>query len=649
MRRSVLLGWQSFASLIALLLLSTVWGKKAAWMLDIQSLEMLGLAAVAYLAAVLVLLADVRRGQTITLRQVVLVGSAAFLPVVLGVMAFRPGFSRFATVAIPILGVATLAWIFWIEKAPKLRLLAVVTLALAAIAVHVGFATGRLGKAKLEPARVRTVVNSSLYDVEIVSHRYVVPPPFAQQGGLTLFGDRYLLTTGDGDLYAFARPAGDAQIKLERLPYEAPLNAAEFTLAMKGVPVPLSWFRVSDVLAQSTPGGFRVFVSHHFWKVAEQCFVMRVSVLEGTEQQFLARPAQLNWGTLFESTPCLAVTAAGRAPRFGGFENGGRMALLNEHQLLLAIGDHAVDGFGTAVKAAQDPTMSYGKIVLIDLNDHSSRIFSSGHRNPQGLFVGASGRIWSTEHGPQAGDELNLVRDGANYGWPLATYGTDYGTHAWPLTAVPGAHEGEGFTQPYFAWIPSIGISTLVELDGSQFKYWQGDLLVGSLINRSLWRVRVRDDRVVLAEPIVIGERIRDMVQGHQGELVLWTDRESIMFVGPAPERADYGGQQLYRVCAACHVVPDGQESAIGPNLEGVVGRRVAAIKDFDYSPAMKAAGGTWTRERLDKFLANPGAAMPGTTMMFQGVPDAGSRAKLIEFLASPTSDLKHAPGGGEL
>ena len=286
--------------------------------------------------------------------------------------------------------------------------------------------------------------------------------------------------------------------------------------------------------------------------------------------------------------------------------------------------------------------------LLIDLDDRSSRIFTSGHRNPQGLFVGASGRIWSTEHGPQGGDELNLVREGANYGWPLATYGTDYGTHAWPLTAVPGTHEGDGFTQPSFAWIPSIGISGLVELDGSQFKYWEGDLLVGSLINRSLWRVRVRDNHVVLAEPILIGERIRDMVQGHQGELVLWTDRESIMFVEPAPERAEYGGQTLYRVCAACHVVPRGQESAIGPTLEGVVGRQVAAIENFDYSPAMKAAGGRWTQQRLDEFLANPGAAIPGTTMMFPGIPDAGTRRKIIEYLASPKSDLKHAPGGAE-
>jgi cytochrome c2 len=418
---------------------------------------------------------------------------------------------------------------------------------------------------------------------------------------------------------------------------------------MKGVPVTLAWFRVADVLAQSTPGGLRLFASHHFWKAADSCFVLRVSMLEGTEAQFLARPSQLKWETLFETTPCLAVTTPGKAPRFGGLESGGRMALLDEHQLLLTVGDHALDGFGTAVKAAQDPAMSYGKIVLIDLHDRSSRIFSSGHRNPQGLFVGASGLIWSTEHGPQGGDELNLIRDGANYGWPVATYGTDYGSHAWPLSAVPGAHEGEGFTQPYFAWIPSIGISSLVELNGSQFKYWQGDLLIGSLVNRNLWRVRVRDNHVVLAEPMLIGERIRDMVQGHQGELVLWTDRQSIMFVEPAPERAEYGGQQLYRVCAACHVVPQGQKSAMGPNLEGVIGRRVAAIGDFDYSPAMRAAGGLWTQQRLDEFLANPGAVIPGTTMMFPGIPDAGSRRKLIEYLASPESDLRTAPGGGDL
>jgi cytochrome c2 len=648
MRRSALLGWQSIAGLISLVLLPTVWGKKALWTLDAKSLAILGLAAAAYLVAVFVLRTATLRGQTVTLRQVLVVSSAAFLPVVLVVLVFHPGFSRFATVAVPVLGAGLLAWIFWIQDAPNLRLLAVAVLALAAIVVHVGFATGRIGRPKLVPERVRTVVDSSLYEVEIVSHRYVVPRPFAQQGGLTLFGDRYLLATGDGDLYVFSRPAGADNLKPERLPYEVPLNAAEFTTAMKGVPVSLAWFRVADVFAQSTAGGLRLYASHHFWKTTEKCFVMRISMLEGTEAQFLARPAQLKWETLFETTPCLAVTAPGKAPYFEGLENGGRMALLNEHQMLFTVGDHAFDGLDTEVMAAQDPAMSYGKIVLIDLKDRSSRIFSSGHRNPQGLFVSASGLIWSTEHGPQGGDELNLERDGANYGWPLATYGTDYGTHTWPLTAVPGAHEGKGFTQPYFSWIPSIGISALVELNGSQFKYWQGDLLVGSLINRKLWRVRVRDNRVVLAEPIPIGERIRAMVQGHQGELVLWTDRESIMFVAPAPETAENGGRQLYRTCAACHVPQPGQESAIGPSLEGVVGRRVATIEGFDYSPAMKAAGGRWTEQRLDEFLVNPGAAIQGTTMMFPGIPDADTRRKIIVYLASPTSDLGPVPGGGD-
>jgi cytochrome c2 len=233
-----------------------------------------------------------------------------------------------------------------------------------------------------------------------------------------------------------------------------------------------------------------------------------------------------------------------------------------------------------------------------------------------------------------------LIHEGANYGWPLASYGVDYGTHVWPFTKVPGSHDGEGFTQPYFAWIPSIGISTLIELHGSQFKYWEGDVLVGSLVNKQLWRVRVRDNHVVLAEPIAIGERIRDMVQGHKGELVLWTDSQSIMFVEPAPEKMEFGAKRLFRVCAACHVKPEGQDISVGPDLKGVVGREVASIDDFEYSPAMKATGGKWTRERLDQFLANPGAAVPGTTMMFQGIADEGTRRKLIEYLASPDSDL---------
>jgi len=96
--------------------------------------------------------------------------------------------------------------------------------------------------------------------------------------------------------------------------------------------------------------------------------------------------------------------------------------------------------------------VSYGKTILIHLDDGTSEIYSLGHRNPQGLYVTPEGAIWSTEHGPQGGDELNLIVRGANYGWPLVTYGTDYGSAAWPLSHVQGRHDG--YQQPILRGYP---------------------------------------------------------------------------------------------------------------------------------------------------------------------------------------------------
>ena len=322
------------------------------------------------------------------------------------------------------------------------------------------------------------------------------------------------------------------------------------------------------------------------------------------------------------------------------------MALLNEDELLLSVGDHALDGWGSDIQAAQDPSSSYGKIILINLENGSSRVFTLGHRNPQGLTATKSGVIWSTEHGPEGGDELNLIEEGTNYGWPLVTYGVDYGTHTWPLAAQPGSHDG--FAQPYFTWIPSIGVSNLLEINSPRFERWQGDLVVGSLIARKLWRLRVRDHRVVLVEEIPIGERIRQIIEGHDGELVLWTDRESIMFIRPAVLNSR-SGKSLYRECASCHAAA--QEGArIAPDLKGILGRRVASDSDFDYSPALSAMGGTWTRERLDAFLVSPEAFIPGTSMRFAGIAEPSARSELIDFLESAEdSELDVAPGSNDL
>ena len=193
-------------------------------------------------------------------------------------------------------------------------------------------------------------------------------------------------------------------------------------------------------------------------------------------------------------------------------EVGGRMFLRDPDTLILTLGDHDFAGVESQQILAQDPEASYGKILLLHLAEGRAEVLSMGHRNPQGLFVDRLGQVWETEHGPQGGDELNLIIQGANYGWPLVTYGTDYGAVAWVLSHDQGQHEG--YDKPVFAWVPSIGVSNLVRLQGVGFPLWKDDLLVGSLHGKSLFRIRLDNHRVVFAEPIEIGERVRDLIEG---------------------------------------------------------------------------------------------------------------------------------------
>jgi cytochrome c2 len=275
--------------------------------------------------------------------------------------------------------------------------------------------------------------------------------------------------------------------------------------------------------------------------------------------------------------------------------------------------------------------------MLIDVEAGTARVFSMGHRNPQGLYLDTGGTLWLTEHGPQGGDELNIVVDGGNYGWPLVSYGTEYGLAEWPLSIAQGDHAG--FERPVFAWNPSIGVSSIIGVERDLFPWWRGDLLVGSLRAGTLWRVRVHEERVLLVEPIVINLGIRDLVEAGDGRLWFWLDGGSIAVGEPAPAPAPsetVAGELVLGQCRGCHQIGDGTAHGIGPDLAGVVGRDVASARGFAYSAALRATSGTWSPERLHRFLADPSADVPGTAMAFPGISDSTRRAAIIAYLRDP-------------
>ena len=118
---------------------------------------------------------------------------------------------------------------------------------------------------------------------------------------------------------------------------------------------------------------------------------------------------------------------------------------------------------------------------------YKPEIYTYGHRNPQGLaFHPDTGALWENEHGPQGGDELNVIERGKNYGWPVASYGREYAPDGSRVSAKPTA---EGIEDPVLLWIPSIGISGLTFYTGDKFPEWKGNMLIGGLSGFAVHRV----------------------------------------------------------------------------------------------------------------------------------------------------------------
>jgi glucose/arabinose dehydrogenase len=149
-------------------------------------------------------------------------------------------------------------------------------------------------------------------------------------------------------------------------------------------------------------------------------------------------------------------------------------------------------------------------------------IFTYGHRNPQGLTVHPdTGEIWAAEHGPKGGDEINILRPGTNYGWPVITYGRSYaGKSIGEGTSKPG------MAQPVRYWVPSISPSGMAFYTGDAFPFWRGNLFLGALSGRALVRLELDGERVVHEERLLedLGARIRDVRNGPDGTLYLLTD-----------------------------------------------------------------------------------------------------------------------------
>lgn len=216
---------------------------------------------------------------------------------------------------------------------------------------------------------------------------------------------------------------------------------------------------------------------------------------------------------------------------------GSRLVFRGDKTLFVTLGERQKGS------PAQDLSTHLGKVVRINRDGSvpagnpslgagaRPEIWSYGHRNSQGAALHpTTGELWELEHGPQGGDEINIARAAGNYGWPLRSYGCNYGDRVGEACRIGGGTHAPQFVEPVTYWVPtSIAPSGLAFYTGAMFPEWRGNLFVGALSGQALWRVVLNGDKVVSREPLFqsLGERIRNVTQGPDGALYLLTDSAS--------------------------------------------------------------------------------------------------------------------------
>ena len=227
---------------------------------------------------------------------------------------------------------------------------------------------------------------------------------------------------------------------------------------------------------------------------------------------------------------------------------GGRLALDGKGYLFITIGDRQwpsegdlsahpsqslANHNGTTIRLHEDGRVPEDNPFVGQEGVHPE-IWTYGHRNAQGLAIHPeTGDVWLNEHGPQGGDELNLIRPGLNYGWPIVGFGVNYRTGI----AIHSATHQDGMEPPVHIWVPSIGVTGMLFYTGTAFPDWQGDMIVASLRGEQLVRLTLNEQQVARQETLINGiGRIRDVRQGPNGIIYLAMDGDARGFDGdPTP------------------------------------------------------------------------------------------------------------------
>ncbi|WP_185958222.1 PQQ-dependent sugar dehydrogenase [Fodinibius sediminis] len=468
-------------------------------------------------------------------------------------------------------------------------------------------------------------------------------------GGLTSFGDAVLLLTHDGQVLA-VRSADDIRNTDVTVPdngFQAYKQVTELE-QYKNLSHNFKQFRYNDILFYESERHRGLAVSYTDFDSTAHCYRNTIAVLPvdsniNSVDELTARPG--DWNIIYRSKPCLPFKNIHYALE-GGLA-GGRMAFRGPSTIYFGNGDYHWDGIYAPEAIAQKPESEYGKIMKIDLSSQESHIVATGIRNPQGIVFDENDNLWIVEHGLRGGDELNRIKEGINYGWPVETLGTQYSKLPVPNSTAESYGRHNTYKEPVFAWLPSVAISNLTLIKGFHSS-WDGDLLMGSLKSMSLFHIRIKDDRVLFSEKIEIGNRIRYVHQHTDGRIILWTDSKKLIFLTGKPYTDNYITDYLedaisneslrervkttIDACRQCHAIEPGDHTG-APSLAAVFNAEIGSTSYENYSDALKENQGIWTRDNLKKFLSDPQQFAPGTVMPDPGISDEAIMEEIVNLM----------------
>ena len=274
-----------------------------------------------------------------------------------------------------------------------------------------------------------------------------------------------------------------------------------------------SRFAITDIaVLTQTADSAQLLISYPRYNSARDCVSV---VVYSYQANFGAQPGLKRGKLWFQSNPCIPVGAVQHAA--------GRLEVIDSKNAYLTIGDLGYPEIGDKTKRG-----TLGSVMQISAKKVTQ--ISSGHRNAQGIvLIGKD--LYTSEHGPRGGDELNLIQQGIDYGWPIVTYGERYSFGDYVKPTNPGSHNG--FRKPLTYWVPSVAPTELIQLPAaSTWGEWSSSIVMGTLREESLIFIQMKNKRVVgQMQTVNVDERIRDLDLTKDGLIVATTDSGKLLLI----------------------------------------------------------------------------------------------------------------------